>query len=204
MTEEMRAQRGFTLTEMMVVVAILGVLGALALVYLRPQAKTVDVANRVGDLVEDTTRRAISLGSVRADVVTASLAAGNSTTVARARTRISASGTSGQPVTFTIEAFTETAAPATTGTWATVATYKMDSAVAAISYAPGVGSQAALAGVASTAWSSFHAYCDPDGTCTPYSLYFQNLRDRALSANYQARMSILPIGGAVLTRSDWK
>jgi prepilin-type N-terminal cleavage/methylation domain-containing protein len=198
-----RRARGFTLTEMMIVLAILGVLGALALVYLRPQAKTVDIANRVGDLVEETTRRAISLGTVRADVVTASLVAGNPTIVARARTRLSASGTAGGPITFSLQTFTETALPASTGTWNTVMSYTMDPSVAGMSWAPGVGSHATLAAALQTSWTTFHAYCDSDGTCQPYSLYFQNLHDGSLSPNYQARISILPIGGAVLTRSDW-
>lgn len=198
-----RNPRGFTLTEMMVVIAILGILVGLALVYMRPQPKTIDVANRIGDLVQETTRRAVALGPVRADVVTAALSSGKSSTVARARTRLSATGTAGGPITFTLETFTELALPSNGGSWTPVLSYTMDSSVAGVAWAPGTGSHTALSGALQTGWSTFHAYCDPDGTCEPYSLFLQNLRDAAGNANYQARISILPLGGATLTRSDW-
>jgi hypothetical protein len=188
---------------MMVVIAILGVLTGLALVYLRPQPKTLDIANRVGDLVEETTRRAVALGPVRADVVTAARTGGATTTAARARTRLSATGTSGQAITFTLDVFTENALPAATGTWTTVETYTTDSSVAGIAWASGVGSHTALASALQTTWTTFHANCDPDGTCEAHSLFFQNLHDGSGNANYQARLSILPLGGATMTRADW-
>lgn len=196
-------QQGFTLTEMMVVIAILGVLIGLALVYMRPQPKTIDIANRIGDLVQETTRRAVALGPVRSDVVTAALATGKSNTVARARTRLSASGTAGGPITFTLETFTELALPSNGGSWTPVMSYTMDSSVAGVAWAAGTGSATALAGGMQTSWSTFHAYCDPNGTCESYSLFLQNLHDTNGSQNYQARLSILPLGGATLSRSDW-
>ena len=195
-----RRQRGFTLTEMMVVVAIIGVLLTLALVYLRPQAKTIDIANRVGDLVQETTRRAVALGPVRPDVVTALLAT-NTPIVARARTRLTATGLTGAPITFRMERFVEDPLPAATGQWILTSTYTTDPSVAGISFGPGTGSAAAL--TLNTTWTALQIYCDPDSTCQPFSLFFQNLHDPAGTANYQARLSILPLGGAILTRPDW-
>ncbi len=198
-----RTQSGFTLTEVMVVVAVIGIATTLGIVYVHPQAKTLDIANRVGDVVHETSRNAVALGAVRPDVVTALIAAGNAPSVARARTRLSASGASGAVITFKIEKLVEDPLPATTAQWIQIQTYTTDATIAGISWATGTGSNATLAAGLSTSWSAFHAYCAPDGSCQPVTLFFQNLRDQSVSANYRARLSILPLGGAIYTRADW-
>ena len=203
MMREAPRERGFTLTEVMVVVAVIGIATTLGIIYIHPQAKTLDIANRVGDVVHETSRNAVALGAVRPDVVTALIVAGNPPGVARARTRLSASGTSGAVTTFKIEKLVEDPAPATTAQWIQIGTYTTDPSVAGISWAAGTGSNAALSAGLSTSWSAFHAYCAQDGSCQPVTMFFQNLRDLSASQNYRARLSILPLGGAIYTRADW-
>jgi prepilin-type N-terminal cleavage/methylation domain-containing protein len=186
-----RAGRGFTLTELMVVLAIIGILAGTALVYLRPQVKTIDVANRVGDLVREASRRAVALGPVRADVA--------SNLASKARTRVRAIGAAPRP-TFVLERLAEESLPQTGGTWIVVQQYTVDKDTIGTSWGSGVGSSAGLA--VSTDWTGFEAKCYPDGTCDARTLFFEAAEAGAPSEQY-ARISIMPIGGAIMTRRDW-
>ena len=184
-------QRGFTLTEMMVVVAIIGIVTTMAVVYLNPKVKSIDVAGRVGDLAREGSRRAIALGPVRADVA---LALG---LTARVRIR----GLAGSQPTFILERLQENSLPAATASWIEIHRYTVDRAVVGDSWGVGVGARAAL--TVSADWSAFLAYCYPNGTCDPRSLFFQATAVGGPSYDYQARLSIMPIGGAIMTRKDW-
>jgi len=87
---------------------------------------------------------------VRPDVVTALLAT-NTPIVARARTRLTATGLTGAPITFRMERFVEDPLPAATGQWIVTSTYTTDPSVA--------GSPSAGHGLGCGA----HPECDLDG-----------------------------------------
>ncbi len=185
-----RAERGLTLVELMVVVAIVGVLVAMANVYMKPSIQAIDVANRVGDLVREANRRAVALGPVRAGVA---VAVGT-----KARTRIRGISAGPQP-TLLLERLQEDPVQ-DTAVWVAVVQYTVSRDVAGNSWATGVGAHAALARV--TDWTGFEVRCYPDGTCDPHTLFFEAANPGAESERY-ARMSIMPIGGAIMTRRDW-
>ncbi len=175
----------------MIVIAIVGVLVSMASVYMKPQIKAIDVANRVGDLVREANRRAVALGPVRAAVAL------NIGTKARTRVR----GISGgrQP-TFVLERLQEDPAPAPTASWIEVVRYTVVPETVADSWGAGVGSHAALP--RSLDWTELEMRCYPDGTCDPHTLFFEATVPGATSERH-ARLSIMPLGGAIMTRRDW-
>jgi prepilin-type N-terminal cleavage/methylation domain-containing protein len=190
-----RSQAGFTLTEMMVVVAIIAVLSTLAIVYISPKTKPIDVSNRFADLVREASREAVTYGTVRADVATAQ--------GSKRRTRIIGSGVASSSPLFTLQRFVEDASPATTGTWVTMAMYQVPNKVFGDSYIMQVGSHAALLASLQTNWSNFAINCFPNGSCDAASLYFQATTGSIYSPDFQSRVSVLPLGTAVYVRNDW-
>lgn len=197
-----RRQAGFTLTELMVVVAIIGVLVTMAIVYMRPRVRPIDVATRLGDLVREASRRAVALGPVRPKVAVA--------LKSRARTRIIATQSETR-VTFTLERLQEVEAKdSDEASWYFIEDYTTDKNVLAVQYAPGVG--AAGMPATSTDWSKFTAQCRPDGICDAYTVFFQSAisgpdctPSPSAPAPYEqcAKISIMPLGGAITTHPDW-
>jgi prepilin-type N-terminal cleavage/methylation domain-containing protein len=186
-----RRQAGFTLTEMMVVVAIIGVLVTMAIVYLRPRVRPIDVATRFGDLVHEASRRAVALGPVRSDVA---VALGS-----KARTQILA--TQGETaVTFTLYRLQEAPLPAAAATWLPLESYTTDRHVQADAWALGVGTDQTL--TLSHDWTAFASLCRPDGICDARTLFFQAVI-AGPPQEQRARISIMPLGGAITTSTDW-
>jgi prepilin-type N-terminal cleavage/methylation domain-containing protein len=197
-----RHQAGFTLTEMMIVVAIVGVLATLAVVYMRPRTRPIDAANRVGDLVREASRRAVALGPVRAEVAVELRT--------RARTEIRARPGVLEndviPVIFEMYRLEE-APTGNLGTWIGVESYKVDTRVKAVKWGPVPGAVPGDPPTTSENWSNFVVRCSPDGTCDPRTLFFEDARPAAqrTGGTYEllAKLTILPLGGAINTRPDW-
>jgi prepilin-type N-terminal cleavage/methylation domain-containing protein len=209
-----RREAGFTLTEMMIVVAIVGILVTMAIVYMRPRVRPIDVANRVGDLVREASRRAVALGPVRPNVA---VALGS-----KARTQLTAQLSTATTITFTLWRLQEDPAPAATASWISIETYTMDLNVVMIdSWAPGVVDYASPSRTPDwTIWQVVAPppparpplQCRPDGTCDPVTLFFQaTLRGPACNPAgpspplYEqcGKLAVMPLGGAITTRADW-
>jgi hypothetical protein len=176
---------------MMIVVAIIGILAGLAIAYITPKVKPIDVANRFGDLLREANRRAISLGPVRANVA--------QNLGSKARTRVIA--LAGLQPTFILQRLEEDPNPLNnSANWIEVTRFTVDRNVKADSYGNDVGSHAGLILVVD--FSTFVAMCFPDGRCDPRSLFFEQVDPTSTSERF-ARVSVMPLGGAIMTRRDW-
>lgn len=179
-----RAEAGFTLVEMMVVVAILIILTTLAGVSVRSASKPVDVAHGLSTLLDQASRDAVRYGMVRADVATM--------LGSKSRTRVR--GTAGP--TFIAEVLIEDP----TAAWHEIGRYTVPASVTADGFATIVGTRTAV-GSLSTDWSDYLVSCFPNGSCTSSTAFFSTTNGP--TSDREARVSSMPIGGSTYVRNSW-
>src|SRR5262249_53476300 len=121
----------------------------------------------------------------------------------RRRTRIIATGAANSSPLFVLQRLVEDPLPAATASWVSMSTFQVASNVFGESFAMQVGSHTALSASLLTNWSNFQMSCYPSGSCDAVTLFFQSTTGNAAGVDYQARVSMFPLGTAALIRYDW-
>lgn len=182
-TRANHGERGFTLTEMMVVVAMIAVLAALAVANFDTAPRAGDAASTMAALVRETSRKAVEGGMVRDDVVPG---------FGTARTKLVI--INGDQITFSIEKLVEDP-NATDAAWVVLGSRTVSRGVEAIGF-----TDTALlndGNTPATTLGTAEILCYPEGICDGATVFFEGRRgDRA-------RVAVLPLGGAPVTYRFW-
>jgi len=184
------AQRGFTLTELLVAMAIVGILATLAVVLLKARPHPSDSASQISAKVAEASRKAVAFGSVRSDVAQAL----GSTARTRALVSVAAKGG-----VVSIERLEEDPRPATTAMWVEISAATIPDAIVISGYtsSPDLDGGAAPA-TALSAGDQLEIQCHPDGRCDPMTIYLTDTEARR-----QARVVVMPLGGSPIIFDSW-
>ncbi len=182
-----RSRRGgFTLVELMVVVAIIGVLVVMSYSLLSGQPRALDVAEQISAKISEASRKAVAGGAVRANV------AQNVGITARTRVILEL----GSPTVVSTERLVENQpATSTSASWVEFNRIALPRAIRVVGWreAPTLSS---TAGAEFTTDPTI--YCEPDGRCTGRIIYLQSADGRT-----KARVVVLPLGGTPITFDGW-
>lgn len=179
-------QAAFTLVELMVVLAILGLLSTAVVVYMRPQRSALDCANVVADVLREGARKAVALGPVPSIVV-------NNLGVTQ-RTRVIINGDFIQLLELRQVGQTSAA------NWVQIKSVRVilpDRQVTMTGWKSAAQVNDGASGNApaiDTNLANLLVQCKPDGICDAATVYFSGPNATT------ARAVILPLGGATMVR----
>ena len=181
---------GFTLVELVVVVAIIGILVTLSVSILDSKPRAIDLAHDLSTRLGEAARKAVAAGAVRSDVALSQASA--------ARTHVVVVVGNGGGGTLTVERLEEDALPSDGASWLELATMTLPKSiriagVRAAADLGGLGIETALG-----AGDQIEVKCYPDGRCDGRTIYLETLDRRR-----QARVAVLPLGGTPITFETW-
>ncbi|HVV86615.1 MAG TPA: prepilin-type N-terminal cleavage/methylation domain-containing protein [Kofleriaceae bacterium] len=181
---------GFTLVELMVVLAIISILVGLSISILNGKPRAIDLAHDLSTRLGEASRKAVAAGAVRSDVA---LAQGSPV-----RTHVLIDVVAAGGGTLTTERLEEDPLPAATASWVELVTVALPKSIIVAGTRDaadltGQGIQTALGD-----GDQIEIRCYPDGRCDGKTIYLQTTDHRR-----QARVAVLPLGGTPITFDSW-
>lgn len=188
-----KRQYGLTLVELMAVVAIMGILLAVASVSVMKDPTARDISHRISGMVGEAARKAISGGPMTPVAIAAE---GTS-----ARTRVRMYGVAGNQTVIT-ERYDDTSAA-----WELISKYNVADNVDVVGFRIAAElNNGATPNFALGGGDQVHLECFPDGSCLPnepgstgLTVYLREIDN----PDRDARLVVLPLGGMPLVFGSW-